>query len=106
MLPGYTAKEIFANAALGQQPYGQFLQKFLSYLKIGVTSMANIFDPDVILLGGGLSKGIEPYLPEIQTWLKEHAFPAVALKTKITTTKFANQSGAIGAALLALESSN
>lgn len=106
MLPGYTAKEIFAKAALGEQPYGQYLQKFLSYLKIGVTSMANIFDPDVILLGGGLSRGIEPHLSEIQTWIKEHAFPAVALKTKITTTKFANQSGAIGAALLALEATD
>jgi len=106
MLPGYTAKEIFARAAAGEEPYRQYIQKFLSYLKIGVTSMANVFDPDVILVGGGLSQGIVPYLSDIQKWIQDHAFPAVGQKTQIIPTKYGNQSGAIGAALLSLEIKN
>lgn len=102
-MPGYTAKEIFSRAEGREQPFRQILDKFFSNLQVGITSIANIFDPDVILIGGGLSHGMEPYLPAMQEWLKTHAFPAVAQKVKIQVTKFANQSGAIGAALRSLE---
>jgi glucokinase len=102
-MPGLTAKEIFARAADKDEPALKVLKKFFDELKIGVTSIANMFDPECILIGGGLSKGILPYLDEIQGWIHDHAFPAVAVKTKLIPTKYFNQSGAIGAALLAFE---
>lgn len=103
MLPGYPSKEIFYRAAANEEPYRQVLDKFLHELRIGVTSIANIFDPDVILIGGGLSNGIAPYLGNLQDWVGKHAFPAVSKHVKVMQTKFANLSGAIGAALLSLE---
>lgn len=108
-LPGLTAKDIFSRANEKEPASLAVLNKFFEELKIGVTSLANMFDPECILIGGGLSKGILPYLDEIQTWIREHAFPLVGLKTKIIPTKYFNQSGAIGSALLAfdlLENSN
>jgi glucokinase len=101
--PGLSAKEIFSRAADREEPFYGSLQTFFQDLKIGITSVANMFDPDCILIGGGLSKGIMPYFPEIQTWLETHAFPLVAKHVKILPTKYFNQSGAIGAALLAFE---
>lgn len=99
-LPGYTAKEIFAGAK--SAPFDKVIARFLREMKIGITSMANVFDPDVILIGGGLLGGITAYLDEIRTHVREHAFPAVSKHVRIEPTKFMNQSGAIGAALIAL----
>jgi len=99
-VPGFSAKEIFAKAAAGEEPFHAVLEEFFHNTKIGLTSIANIFDPDCILIGGGLSKGMAPYLGELQKWIEAHAFPSVAKRTKLILTQFANQSGAIGAALL------
>jgi glucokinase len=101
LLPGYTAKEIFSRIL--EQPFKDVLEQFFIDLKIGLVSIANIFDPDCILLGGGLSQGIFARLPDIEDWIKHHAFPTVAAHIKIGPTKHSNQSGAIGAALLAQE---
>ncbi len=98
---GLSAKDVFARS--NEEPYRSILQRFFDDLFIGVTSLANIFDPDCILLGGGLSKGILARLEDIQAWIGKHAFPSVARHVKIMPTKFLNQSGAIGAALLAQE---
>ena len=87
-----------------EEPYQAAIASFFADLKIGITSLANIFDPDVILMGGGLFTGMSPYLGEVQTWVREHAFPAVSKRVELLPTKFGNQSGAIGAALIARES--
>jgi hypothetical protein len=54
-------------------------------------------------LGGAISKGLSPYLGEIRTWVKENAFPAIGANLQIELTRFENNSGALGAALLHTE---
>ena len=101
-LPGLSTKNIFDGVHTDKQ-CRQLVSDFLHHLKIGLTSLANIFDPDLILLGGGISKGIVPYIDEIRSWVKATAFPAVGAHLKIEFTKHHNNSGAIGAALLDLD---
>ncbi len=98
---GIGAKEVFARRE--EEPFRSILQRFFDDLNIAVTSLSNIFDPDCILFGGGLAKGVMEHAEDIQAWVRKHAFPAVSQHVKILPTKFANQSGAIGAALLAHE---
>jgi glucokinase len=99
--PGHTAKEIFERAE--ESPFKELIEVYLKDLKIAITSLANIFDPDTILLGGAMANGIEPHLNEIRSWVKARAFPAVGTRVKIVKTRFGNESGAMGAALLAFE---
>ncbi|MFM8316682.1 MAG: ROK family protein [Deltaproteobacteria bacterium] len=98
-LPEFTAKEIFDNRHSNEK-CKIAVQAFLKNLKIGLTGLANIFDPDLILLGGAVSEGLKPFASEIMGWLKASAFPAVGDHVKIDFTLFGNNSGAIGAALL------
>jgi glucokinase len=97
---GISAKEIFSRES--EPKFREIVDHFLHDFKIGVTSLANIFDPDCILLGGGMSQGVALHLDEIRSWVKEHAFSAVGKHVKIEMTQHKNLSGAIGAALLAL----
>jgi len=100
--PNLTCKEIFLSS-LTDQNCKRLVDEFLHHLKVGLVSIANVFDPDMILLGGAISKGLEPYLELIRSAVKERAFPAVANKVIIDFTKFHNNSGALGAAILDLE---
>ena len=74
------------------------VKEFLRDLKVGLVSLGNMFDPDILLLGGAVSQGLRPYLAEIQSWVKERSFPAVGEHMVIDFTYFSNNSGAIGAA--------
>lgn len=97
----YSAREIFMSA--GTPHFDQIIAKFMSDFKVGLTSIANVFDPDCILIGGGVAKGVAAHFDEIKEWLRGHAFPAVAQNVRLDVTRFGNLSGAIGAALLATE---
>ena len=99
--PGFTAKQVFENAS--EEPFRGVLANHFANLKIALTSICNIFDPDVILIGGGIATGLAKYLPEIRDSVKRSAFQTIANHVQIIPTKFGNQSGSIGAALLAFE---
>lgn len=96
-----SARDIFMQSS--QSPYREMIEDFISDFQIGLTSIANVFDPDVILIGGGVAKGVANYFPRLEQWLKDHAFPAVAAHVRLAVAKHGNMSGALGAALLAAE---
>jgi len=102
-LPEYSAKEIFSRAA--EQPFKSLISQFMADFSVGLTSIANVFDPSLILLGGGLSQGVSQYLDQLQTWVQKNAFPAVGANVSIAMTEHLNLSGALGAACIALEQS-
>jgi glucokinase len=97
----HTSKEVFtqANTAEFEPIFLDFMSRFESVL----TSLANIFDPEIILLGGAVSSGVSLHIEEIKKGVKNRAFPAVAENLKILPAKFGNQSGCLGAALLSME---
>lgn len=97
----FSAREIFMQA--GKEPFPAIIERFLADFKVGLTSLANVFDPDCIVIGGGVAKGVAVYFDEIKGWLKSHAFPSVGKNVRLEVTKFGNLSGAIGAALLAAQ---
>lgn len=97
---GCTSKELFERK--NEEKCRTILAEFIRDFQSGLTSLANIFDPDLILLGGAMAEGVLEFLPEIEAWMRAHAFPAVAEKVKVALTKHGNRSGSIGAALLSL----
>ncbi len=75
--------------------------KYIKYLAAGLTNMINIFQPEVISLGGGVSgEGqslIDSLLPLIR---KEQYGGEVVTLTDIRIAKLGNDAGIIGAAML------
>jgi len=73
-----------------------------TYLGIGLTNIVNFLNPDVIVLGGGLSNS-DILIKEAKKEMKKRAFKRTK-NTKILKAKFKNKAGMIGAGLLALKS--
>lgn len=82
----------------------EVVDKYITYLGIGVANMINIFQPEVLCIGGGICKEgdtlIKPLIQKVnpQTYaIKDEN------RTKIVVAQLGNDAGVIGAALLATE---
>jgi glucokinase len=74
------------------------------WLGIGLTSLANIFDPDVIVVGGGVAGAGELILEPARRVLAERAPAFILDHVAIRAARFGADAGMLGAAVLARES--
>ena len=82
------------------------LKIFKDYaLKLGVvlSGVINLLNPEVIVIGGGVSNAGDFLFSEIRKTVKERALSVSAKAVKIRKAKLGNDAGLIGAAILAKE---
>ena len=79
--------------------------QYLDYLGCGLSNFINIFQPEVIALGGGVShERDEDLLLPLQSMVLEACFGREADRhTRLVKAKLGNDAGIIGAALLGLQ---
>lgn len=92
------AEDIAARASIGDGAARGTLARHASRLARGLAHVVNIFDPDVIVLGGGLSKLAHLYA-ELPNLMTPHIFADKAAIT-IRPPKWGDASGVRGAAWL------
>lgn len=93
---GLACEEVF-------EKHPAVVDTFLENLIVGLTNVANTFDPEKLLLGGGMSPALQKFLPRIREGIRKRAFPAVGANMKVELAEHGNQSGGIGAALLSVD---
>jgi len=69
-------------------------------LGIGIVNIINIFDPEAIILNGGITEAKEFILPTIKKEIKKLVTSPAAKKTKILFSPLGIYAGSLGAALL------
>lgn len=74
----------------------------LRKLAISLASFINILSPQLIILGGGISKAGPSLMKPLQQFLDLYEWSPGGKKTKLTLAHFSDQAGAIGAAAFAL----
>ncbi len=72
------------------------------YLGRAIAVFADIINPDIIVIGGGVSNLPEPAFQKLRKYSRRHLVKMPAKKLKITRSKLGNFSGALGAAMLLL----
>jgi glucokinase len=76
------------------------------YLGAGLTNLVDIFNPEVIVIGGSLRKLGPLYLDTAQAVVAAEAFPQSRADVRIVEAELGDESPAIGAALIALDRLN
>ena len=76
------------------------LDEAAEYLSCGLASVINFFNPEVIILGGGLIEAVDYFYERTVKKTKVKALPVPAQKIEIIKTKLGDFSGIIGAAML------
>jgi glucokinase len=67
---------------------------------VAIGSVVNLLNPEVVVIGGGLSQGGAEYIKLIRKHVMAYAFKSATSALKIRIAKFGNDAGWIGAACL------
>jgi len=95
---GPTSPEVVALAAAGDAAAGETLRRYEDRLARALAMLVNIVDPDVIVLGGGLSNVARLY-ENVPALMKPHVFGDKFL-TRLVPNRHGDSSGVRGAAWL------
>ncbi len=96
-----TAKAVFDALKEGDALAKEIVERFGKYLGTALSIFAGVVDPQVYVIGGGVSKAGPILLEYIQKYYKEYAFPACK-DAAFALAKLGNDAGIYGAAKLIL----
>lgn len=71
------------------------------YLGIGLASLTNLLNPEVIVIGGGAAAGWEMFIGHVRKEIKDRAFREPAERVKLVRAELGDDAGILGAARLA-----
>ena len=102
-LEDITAETVSMAARSGDRLANEVIDRIASYLGTGLASLVNIFNPEVIVIGGGMAKMGERLLGPARSVVQERAFRLPSGVVRIVGAELGDQAGVIGAAIFARE---
>lgn len=95
------AKVTFDAMREGDKLATELVEMFLDYLSCGITNLINLFQPQVLCIGGGVSNEGENLLQPIRKRVENKRYSFYSSEqTEICIASLKNDAGIIGAALL------
>ena len=101
-LPNLTCKDIFDAGKQGDQLALQVLDEYYAYMGEFLADVCCVVNPEVVVLGGGVSKAGDVLLDGLKPYFNKYVFHA-ASNVKFTLAALGNDAGAYGAFKLALD---
>lgn len=96
-----SGKTAFDAMRLGDKAGIAVVDKYISYLACGLTNVINIFQPEILCIGGGISKESDYLLKPLNVIIeKEHYSHNCIKQTKLCIAQLGNDAGIVGAAML------
>lgn len=99
------AKVVGLAAKQGDELAQELISRLGYYLGIGLVNLVNIFNPELILIGGGVAKTGDLLLQRAIKVVKERAFSTLANAVEIKPALLGDDSGILGAVAFVLEHS-
>ncbi len=96
------AKDIFDAAKDGDEFSMDIVDYEVDYLALGISNLLNILDPEIIVMGGGVSLAGDFLLDKLRERLKKYALPSALEGLEIVEAELWNDAGILGAAHLAM----
>ena len=100
-----SARTAFNAMKRGDKAAAAVVDEYISYLATGIANMINIFEPEVLSIGGGVcNEGdalLKPLLEKVHYECYTHAVEG-GRQTEIKIAKLGNDAGILGAAVLGL----
>ena len=90
----------FDAAKAGDPVALEVFDKYAHYLALAVNNVISFFDPDMIILGGGVSRAGDFLLNGVKDRLPEYLFYPTLKQPELRLASLGNDAGIIGAALL------
>lgn len=96
-----TGKTAFDAQAAGDLAAAQVTSRYIRYLAIGLANLMNMFEPQMVCIGGGISGQGETLFGPLRRLIREMVFaPEIADRSRIVPAALGAEAGIVGAALL------
>ena len=96
------AKDVFDAAKAGDKFSVDIVDYEAEYLAMGISNLLNTLDPEIVVLGGGVSLAGDFLIDRVKESLKKYALPSALEGLKIVQAELGNDAGILGAAYLAM----
>jgi len=97
-----TARQVAAAARQGDLVAQQILSQAGAHIGIAIAGLVNIFNPGMVIIGGGISQNGDIILEPIRQVVNRRSLPAATRVVHITTAMLGRRSSSIGAVIQAL----
>jgi glucokinase len=98
-----SAQEVADAARQGDALAKTLFERAGKFLGFAVANLISLFDPEVVVLGGGLASAADLYFEVLKQTALERCQPLAAQRVKIRVSRLGNDANLLGAAYLALE---
>lgn len=95
-----TAKDVIDLAKAGDPDCTKLFDDYVTHLCVGLSNLINLYDPELIALGGGVSASGNFLLDAVNRKLPEMVFYKDMPYAKVALAQLQNDAGIIGAAML------
>jgi len=96
-----TAEEVSMAAQGGDSLALEVILQAATYLGVGLVNVVNVFNPEMIIIGGGMSKMGDLLLNPARQVVKERAYQLLAQAVRIVLAELGDNAEVLGAAIFA-----
>ena len=96
------ARELFQKAEEGNESAKALVAEVGFYLGCGLANFANQFDPEAIIIGGGVSHAGPLLLDRAKSVMEGRILQGLKEQVQVLAARFGSESGLLGAAVVAL----
>lgn len=93
----------FEAMEMGDEAAKTVCENYIRYIGEGLVNIINTFQPEKVVIGGGISKEGDTLLTPIKEFIEKNDYNKHMKKTKIEIAKLYNDAGIIGAAMSAMK---
>jgi glucokinase len=101
--PGMTGRELVGAAREGNEEAREAIGEIGRKLGAAIGSLVNIFDPQLVVLGGGFSQARDLFLEPALEAMREEALPPGRDLVRVVPALLGPDAGLVGAAFVGLE---
>ena len=92
-----SGKWIFEQAQGGNEICIEEIDRMCDILAKGIANLCYVLNPEIVVIGGGISAQEDYLRPRIEDGLDRYLIPEIRRKTKLGFAKFGNHAGMLGA---------
>lgn len=96
-------KDVEAAARDGDADAIALFERFGRWLGVGIANAINAFEPEQVVIGGGLSRASDLFLEVATREAAARALPAIVPRVKVRLARTGAEAGVVGAAIVAAQ---
>lgn len=99
-LDNLNIKKLFAAAKKEDEIALEVLRETAAYLGRGLAGVVNLFNPEIVVIGGGVADGGADFVEQTAAVIRKYAFEPATANLRVSRATLGNDAGFIGAGIL------